>query len=88
MILMHGLNLKEKNKINEFCIVSFQNGELIEVDTNNKKVLDWDENKRVNMNETVIVIGMFGSVMIGIQVFLYQKINTICERLAKLESKS
>ena len=40
------------------------------------------------MNETVIVIGLFGSVMIGIQVFLYQKINTICERLAKLESKS
>ena len=27
-------------------------------------------------------------IMIGIQVFLYQKINTICERLAKLEAKS
>ena len=40
------------------------------------------------MNETVIVIGMFGSVMIGIQVFLYQKSNTSCERLAKLEAKS
>jgi len=40
-------------------------------------------------NELIIVVmGMFGSVMIGIQVFLYQKINTICERLAKLESKS
>ena len=40
------------------------------------------------MNENIIVIGMFGSVMIGIQVFLYQKINRICERLAKLEAKS
>ena len=40
------------------------------------------------MNENVIVIGLFGSVMIGLQVFLYQKINTICERLAKLEAKS
>ena len=40
------------------------------------------------MNENGIVIGMFGAGMIGIQVFLYQKINTICERLAKLESKT
>jgi len=39
------------------------------------------------MNENIIVIGMFGSVMIGIQVFLYQKINKICS-LAKLEAKS
>ena len=39
------IKFKEKNKINEFCIVSFQNGELIEVDTNNKKVLDWAKTK-------------------------------------------
>jgi len=35
------INFKEKNKIKEFCSVTFQDGNLIKVDTDNKKVLDW-----------------------------------------------
>jgi len=39
------------------------------------------------MNENLVFIGIFGSITVGLQLFLYQKINNICERLAKLETK-
>ena len=45
MILMHGLNLKKKIKSMNFVLYLFKMVELIEVDTNNKKVLDWAKTK-------------------------------------------
>ena len=41
-------DFKDKNKIKDFCSVSFQNGILIQVNTHNKKVLEWAKTRGLN----------------------------------------
>jgi len=35
-----------------------------------------------------MLVGVFGSFVVGLQFWLVKKINSICERIARLETKS
>ena len=39
-------------------------------------------------NSFIMMGGLFGSFIVGLQFWLVKKINSICERIARLESKN
>ncbi len=43
----------------------------------------------IENNDSVLMMGgLFGSFIVGLQFWLVKKINSICERIARLESKN